>query len=273
MAVATRDFSTLLSEFKLGDPQASAMEDEPDLPQIHETPETRSLHFAGRHLQSRMLTCDPIALSLDYTKTMMGFLLFVPRPRRLAMIGLGGGSLARFCHHELPHTHIDVIEINSQVVALRDTFQIPPDGERFRIHIEDGADFIARASDCYDVVLLDGYTQDGIPDALASHKFHRDCRASLRDGGIMVSNVHGPDLDLHMGRIRRSYRDQVVWLDEMTCSNRTFFAFKCATGIAPARPRFDPSLLGSSRLCALLPSIQTRFQKIAWPSKLSVARR
>lgn len=249
------------------------MQDEFDLPQIHETPDTRSLHFAGRHLQSRMSMHDPIALSLDYTKTMMGFLLLAAKPLRLLMIGLGGGSLARFCHHELPHTQIDIVEINPQVVALRDSFQMPPDDDRFRIHIDDGADFIARARDCYDVLLLDGYTQDGIPDALSTHKFHRDCRASLRDAGIMVSNLHGPDVALHMDRIRRSYRDQVVWLDETSCSNRTIFAFKCAVGIAPARPLLDASLLNSPRLRALLPSIQMRFLKVAWPAKQSVARR
>ncbi len=270
MSVATRDFSKLLNAFKLGDDRVGTLSDQP---QIHDMPGARSLHFAGRHLQSRMLTHDPIALSLDYTKTMMGFLLFVPKPRRMLMIGLGGGSLARFCHHELAQTQIDVVEINPQVIALRDAFQIPADDDRFRVHLADGARFIADARDDYDILLLDGYTQDGIPDALATHKFYRDCRAALRDSGVMVSNVHGPDLKLHMDRILRSYRDQVVWLDETTCSNRTFFAFKCAAGIAPARPLVDASLLDSPRLRALLPSIQMRFLKVAWPAKRSVARR
>ena len=63
---------------------------------------------------------DPSALDLEYTQTMMGFLLFLPQPQRIAMIGLGGGSLAKFCHRYLPRTRIQVVEINPHVIALRD---------------------------------------------------------------------------------------------------------------------------------------------------------
>lgn len=239
-------------------------------PCVHDTPEARTLHFAELDLQSRMLKADPIALALDYTRTMMGFLLFVPRPRRLAMIGLGGGSLAKFCHHELPETQIDVVEINPGVVALRDLFNVPADDDRFRIHIDDGARFIANATSRYDVILVDGYTQDGIPESLASHRFHRDCHQALTASGVLVSNLHGPDVGTHMARIRRIYRDQVVWLDESSCTNRTLFAFN--GDARRALPALDAGLLDSPRLRGLLPSILARFAQVSWPTRASVAR-
>ena len=37
---------------------------------------------------------------------MMGFLLFKPQPRSIGMIGLGGGSLAKFCYRYLSRTRI-----------------------------------------------------------------------------------------------------------------------------------------------------------------------
>ena len=45
---------------------------------------------------------EPDALVTAYTRKMMAFLLFNPAPKRIAMVGLGGGSLAKFCYRNLP---------------------------------------------------------------------------------------------------------------------------------------------------------------------------
>jgi spermidine synthase len=66
-------------------------------PFVHEDGDTMSLHFDISSIQSRMCMADPNALELEYTRAMMGFLLFVPQPRELLIIGLGGGSLAKYC--------------------------------------------------------------------------------------------------------------------------------------------------------------------------------
>jgi len=64
-------------------------------PFVYEDLTTKALHFSISEIQSRMDVRNPYALDLEYTQTMMGFLLFLPEPRRIAMIGLGGGSLAK----------------------------------------------------------------------------------------------------------------------------------------------------------------------------------
>ena len=71
-------------------------------PLVHEKDGELSLHFGFPTIQSRMLKADPEHLVLDYTRTMMGFLLFQPKPVRIAMIGLGGGSLAKYCTDDFP---------------------------------------------------------------------------------------------------------------------------------------------------------------------------
>ena len=67
-------------------------------PFVYEDERTVSLHFDIAAIQSRMRRADPTALELDYTRTMMGFLLIEANPASLLMIGLGGGSLPTFCH-------------------------------------------------------------------------------------------------------------------------------------------------------------------------------
>ena len=102
-----------------------AWRDELARPYIFETPFERRMHFTNEATQSAMLLSDPNALISQYTRKMMAFLLFNPNPQRIVMIGLGGGSLAKFCYRHLPRSHITVVEINEDVIALREEFCIP----------------------------------------------------------------------------------------------------------------------------------------------------
>src|SRR5487761_2660826 len=128
---------------------------DPDGPLLHEALDTLSLEFAGGGLQSRMRLLEPCALDLAYTRTMMGFLLWQPAPRRVVMIGLGGGSLAKFCHRHLKRTAIEVVENNPQVIALRGRFRIPRDSRRFAVVEADGAQFVRSGAAPCEVLLVD----------------------------------------------------------------------------------------------------------------------
>ncbi len=83
------------------------------------TNKTKALHFAVEEVQSRMDVREPHTLNLQYTRSMMGFMLFDAAPAYIGMIGLGGGSLAKFCYRYLPTSSICVAEINPYVIALR----------------------------------------------------------------------------------------------------------------------------------------------------------
>ncbi len=206
-------------------------------PFVEETQHYKSLHFDLSEFQSRMSKRKPDKLVLDYTRTMMGFLMFASQPDRIAMIGLGGGSLAKFCYRELPDARIDVVEINPQVVALRDAFLVPPDGERFHVHLDDGARFIKQSTRRFDVLLVDAYTRHGIPRRLASQEFYDSCRNALIDNGVMVLNLYCRDSDAHIDRIRHSFSGATFAMYENDGTNRVVFA--CA-GDAFQHPALAP---------------------------------
>src|SRR5713101_2429053 len=85
------------------------VEDRYDKPFLVEDRKTRSLCFGiDGAVQSEMWLDDPESLVSAYTRKMMGFLLFRRRPREILMIGLGGGSLAKFCHRHLPSARMSV---------------------------------------------------------------------------------------------------------------------------------------------------------------------
>lgn len=98
-----------------------------------------TLYFNIRLIQSVMRLDAPGALELRYTRKMMTFLLFNPRPKRIALIGMGGGSLVKFCATHLPQCRIAAIEFDPDVLAFRDLFKLPPDGPRLEVLHADGA--------------------------------------------------------------------------------------------------------------------------------------
>src|SRR6187401_299180 len=103
---------------------------------------------------------------------MMAFLLCNPNPKHIVMIGLGGGSLAKFCYRHLPRSKITVVEISEDVIAMRNEFCIPQDDARFRVVHDDGARFVASLAEPMDVLLIDAFDANGIAPSLAKSAFY-----------------------------------------------------------------------------------------------------
>lgn len=114
---------------------------------------------------------QPDALDLRYTQKMMAFLLFNEKPEHIVMLGLGGGSLAKYCYRHLPNARISVVEINPEVIALRSYFNIPQDDSRFQVVCGDGARFIAEEKAPIDVLLIDAFDEQGIAPSMTHQSF------------------------------------------------------------------------------------------------------
>jgi spermidine synthase len=191
----------------------------------------RSLHVGGDAIQSAMRLGDPHALALDYTRCMMAFLLFHAEPREALMVGLGGGSLAKFFYKSLRRTSIRIIELDARVVAAaRQHFHVPPDGERFRIEIGDGAE--ALFPECCDTLVIDAFEDELHVPQLASREFYDGAFLALREPGAMVVNFMNddPKFDLTLQRLERAFGGAVIVMPALYDPNVLVFALK---GIAP----------------------------------------
>jgi spermidine synthase len=175
----------------------------------------RSLHLGGDAVQSAMRLSDPSALALDYTRAMMAGLLFVPEPRDVLMIGLGGGSIARFVHERMPAARMTAVELNAPVVAAaRSLFGLPADDERLSVVVGDGADYVPRHPRACDLLLLDAF-EDGVSvAALATAEFYAACRAALRAEGVFVVNFIAEERHFakYLGRIEAAFDGRVLCL-------------------------------------------------------------
>ena len=226
----------------------------------------KSLHFTLGELQSRMLTAAPWQLDLDYTRTMMGFLLFHPAPARMAMIGLGGGSIAKFCHRCLPVSKMLVLEINPHVIALRQEFQVPDDDERLQVIAADGALFLKTEAPVFDVLLVDGFDHQGQPAALCTPGFYADCQSALAPGGVLVVNLHydDPDYPLLVERIRRGFGGNAVEVLAEEKSNSVVFASR-GQPISPGSMSVRRALSGLAEVGRR--QLRSELERIVWQMK------
>ena len=171
----------------------------------------RHLHVGGEAIQSAMRLEDPFALELDYTRCMMAFLLFHPEPRRALMIGLGGGSLAKFFHRRLPALRTHAVEYDERVIATaRSLFHVPPDDARLRVEHGDGVE--ALAPECCDLLVVDGFEDEAASPALVSQAFFDAAWGSLEETGVLVMNFMDDDreLDQHLHRLEQAFGGAVL---------------------------------------------------------------
>jgi spermidine synthase len=198
-------------------------------PLVRTRGDVRTLEFMPGSVQSEMRLSRPSRLMLAYSRAMMCFALFVPRPRHIVMVGLGGGSLAKFCYRHFPSARISVIELRADVIALRAQFGVPADDDRFRVVHADAAAWIAQTgAGSVDVLVVDGFDEAGLPPALGSSRFYADCRRALRHGGVLVANIfsYDPQYQAMLGRLRLMFGGQVCWFDKVAGNNCILFAVK-----------------------------------------------
>jgi spermidine synthase len=213
----------LLSRFRIHRARAADASVE-----VSEQDGLRSLHLGTTTVQSTMRIADPVDLVLSYTRAMMGFLLFRPKPRHVFMVGLGGGSLAKFVWHRLPGSRVTVVENSAQVIsAARGFFEVPPDGDRLRVIHGDGREWVRHPQAACDVLMVDAFDGESQVEALASEAFYGDCAAALERDGVLVLNLWSSDerFDTFLQRVERVFDGRVLCLPAERRGNVAVFAF------------------------------------------------
>lgn len=132
----------------------------------------------------------PRRLESAYTRVGMIGLALVPPDARVLFVGLGGGAMPTFARLVAPELTIDVVEIDPLIVDVAQRFfNVRPD-DRLRLHVGDGRAFIEAAPPgAYDLIVLDAFSDDAIPRALATREFLQAVDAALKADGVVVSNL------------------------------------------------------------------------------------
>ncbi|WP_019938504.1 spermidine synthase [Bordetella sp. FB-8] len=203
---------------------------EQDQPTLSEADGVRYLHFNTEWVQGAMRIADPSALVLEYTAQMMAWLLFLAPPREasIGLLGLGAGSLARFCLKQT-RSDLEVVEWNPRVTAVCQSFFRLPPSPRMRIHHTDAGLWVAdplNAGKC-PVLMADLYDAQARGPVRDSVAFYRACRRVLGEAGVLAVNLFGrhESFSRNIDNLCTAFDDRVILLPEIDQGNQIVLAF------------------------------------------------
>jgi spermidine synthase len=143
--------------------------------------------------QSCINPADPRRFALNYARMMMGGTLFTgDAPKRVLIIGLGGGSIPTALREVLPEAQIDVVEIDPAVTRVARRFFGFQDGPKLKVFEVDGRVYVKRAlreGVKYDAIMLDAFDHEYIPEHLLTREFLTEVKSLLSPTGVLIGNT------------------------------------------------------------------------------------
>lgn len=155
---------------------------------VYQDAHSRYLTFGNRVEQSCLDLCDPQRLVHVYTQAMMLSLLLCPSPRRVLLLGLGGGSLAKAVRAAAPAAHICGVEQRAAVIEVaRQHFHLPED-RRFQTLCQDASTYLSAHDGSHELILSDLYLADGMDVTQTNQAFVQLAHDRLTENGVLVIN-------------------------------------------------------------------------------------
>ena len=202
-----------------------------EIPTISEGGGIRYLHFGTQWVQGAMWVSKPAELVLEYTAQMMAWLLFLApgRQQTVGMLGLGAGSLARFCLKQTP-CKLRVIEWNPLVTSACEMYFKLPRPERMLIEHLDAGVWVADPSqhDHCAVLMVDVYDGEAAGPVRDSLAFYQNCRHVLGEIGVMTVNLFGAhaSFEKNIRRLSEAFEGRLLSLPQIDAGNQVVLAFK-----------------------------------------------
>ena len=189
----------------------------------------RYLHLGSEWVQGSMRLDSPFEIHLEYVQRMMAWLLLVEpdsvAARHCMQLGLGAGSLTKFCFKKMK-LKTTAIELNPQVVAAcKLWFKVPNDTKLLSVILGDAEEVVAHElwRGQIDALQVDLYDQEAAAPVLDSYDFYRNCRSLLTEDGVMTVNLFGKDshFDNSLSKIREAFVGGSVWSFKPTKEGNT----------------------------------------------------
>ena len=139
--------------------------------------------------QSVVKPGDPDHLVLQYTRSAFVGLALAGAPRRMLVVGVGGGTVPMFLRKHYPEAVIDAVDIDPQVIDVAKKFLGFREDATLRAHVADGRAFIEAVREPYDIIFLDAFSSSELPAHLTTQEFLRAVRRALTPTGVVVGNV------------------------------------------------------------------------------------
>lgn len=151
---------------------------------------TLELRSNSNTLQSVINVDHPEKLALKNLEYLIAILLFIPQPKRILLLGTGGGSLVHFLRHQYPDSHLTSVDIDGELLDLmHKEMYLPKANDHLIYVIDDAAHYLQHSNQTFDLILVDIFIGDQSPDWLLSVDSMRRLFSLLSTSGAVAYNL------------------------------------------------------------------------------------
>ena len=191
----------------------------------------------------------PKKLIFTYVKMSMSSLLLIPNPKKILIVGLGGGTIPMAYHQLFPTAQVHSVEIDPAIKKVAKKYFGLVENSQVKIFTQDGRVFTKRAKLNglrYDLIILDAFNGDYIPEHLMTQEYLLENKEILSAKGLLVANTFSTsDLYDHESVTYASVFKHVINFKRPETNNRVMFAassIPSAKEIMARAEKFQPIL-------------------------------
>ncbi len=166
-----------------------AVRDELGLIEVIDKEQSRSLYLGSTIEQSCIHRHDPWKLQFAYYAPLIQGALLHPDPKKILVLGMGGGIVVKYLHQFLNTAHITGVEYREAVIDLAFSHFGLESSERLDIFSADASYFLEQSPNNWDLIIIDLYDAYGMSDRLSRLHFFDACREHLTPNGLISINL------------------------------------------------------------------------------------
>lgn len=135
---------------------------------------------------------NPLNLIFPYSRAVLLALVWKTLPKKIYVIGFGGGTLPRFFHHYFANAIVECTDIDQKVVEVAQKFFGIQFDDRLKVAIQDGREYLAQQNSTVknDIIIVDaGFGSGYMPYRLVTQEFYQLCKTRLSSAGVLVVHL------------------------------------------------------------------------------------
>ena len=200
-----------------------------DTIEVRENKRYRWMCFDKDVIQTLINRKEPHDLTLGHISILMYVFNFFKAPKKILMMGLGGGALIHAIKHQYPNVHTTSVEISEAVIQLaKEFFYLSDNSEHYDIIHADINEYITRSKSKFDITFIDMYAQGKMPKFYFQKKFHTAMKQKLKVSGVAVYNLlcdSADNFESIVKLIREVFHSQTLCIPVDNYHNVILFAF------------------------------------------------
>ena len=142
-------------------------------------------HYAA---QSGLAFDDQDELLFDYIQRFIELVRGV-EPKSLLLIGGGTCTLPKAILEDFPDIKMDIVEIDGELLDIATNYFSFLPGLHTKFHALDGREYLDKATEPYDMILIDAFIETSIPKSLQTVEAAAQISRLLNSDGVFAINI------------------------------------------------------------------------------------